>query len=190
MKKKSTQTPILTAAVLLLVALIILIAYIIPQIATLKELNQEISQKESELIIGKQKVQALRDAAQLIQQAKKEVELLGISIPTKEKAEESLLQITNIAARQSITITSTSFSSAEGLLTMNVIAKGDYNKFIDFFNDADSNIRPVSVSGISFSANGDNGGLEASFDLLLPYIAEVSLTEESIAEETLSEKED
>lgn len=184
MNKKSTQTPILAAAILLLVALILLIAYIIPKITTLKELNQEISQKEHELAVGKQKVQALRDAAQLIQQAKKEVELLGISIPTKEKAEESLLQITNIATRQNVAVTSASFDSAEGLLTMSVTAKGDYNKFVDFFNDINSNIRPVAVSGISFSVNEEDSGLEASFDLSFPYIAEESITEANIEGET------
>lgn len=172
MNKKSTQTPVALAALLLLVALVVLIAYIIPQITTLKDLNQSVVQKEQELAVGRQKVQAIRDAVQLIQQAKKELEVLGIAIPTKEKAEESLLQIANIASRQEITVRTATFSSAEGSLAMNVTAEGDYNKFVDFFNDVNSNIRPAAVTGINFSPNEETGALQASFDLNFPYIVE------------------
>lgn len=172
MNKKTSQIPVALAALLLLVALVVLIAYIIPQITTLRDLNQSVVQKEQELAVGKQKVQAIRDAVQLIQQAKKEVEVLGIAIPTKEKAEESLLQIANIASRQEITVKTATFSSAEGSLTMNVTAEGDYNKFIDFFNDVNSNIRPVVASDINFSPNEETGSLEASFDVSFPYLEE------------------
>ncbi len=186
MNKKATQTPVALAALLLLVALVVLIAYVIPQITTLKDLNQSIVQKEQELAIGKQKVQAIRDAVQLIQQAKKEVEVLGIAIPTKEKAEESLLQIANIASRQEITVKTATFSSAEGSLAMNVTAEGDYNKFVDFFNDVNSNIRPAAVSGINFSPNEETGALEASFDVIFPYIAEET---NNVAVETNTDEE-
>ncbi len=172
MDTKKTQTPVLIAALLLLVALVLLVAYVIPKITTLKEMNQEISNKELELSVGKQKVQSIKDAAQLIQQAKKEVETLGIAIPTKEKAEESLLQITNIASQESISVINASFSSTDGSLVMSVTARGAYDKFVNFFNDLNANIRPVAVSGINFSSGEDSGSLEATFDLSLPYISD------------------
>jgi len=173
-KKTSPQTLLIAAALSLLVALVLIIAYMVPKINTLKDLNQTIVQKQQELDLGKQKVQAVRDAVQLLQQAKKEIEVLNIAMPTKEKAEESLLQVSEIASKQEIEITSATFAedktSGSQQLTMSLTTRGAYNKFVDFFNAVNTNLRPAVASGINFSPNEEKG-LEASFDLTFPYIS-------------------
>jgi len=184
--KNSSQTIILAAAGFLLVAFVAIITYLVPRVSEIKTLNDSIANKQQELALGRQKVQAIRDAIQVINKAKREIEILGIAIPDKEKAEESLVQITTIASANEITISNMSFSSGSdkkaSKLTVNVTAQGDYGKFASFFNALNTNLRPVAVSGINFSNNDSTNQLEAGFDLVFPYLSEDSVASTSQAD--------
>lgn len=207
--EKTNKSQITTLAVLsLLVGILVVIFFIVPQVSQIKDYSGQINQKEIELQSGQDQVQAIKEYALVLKTAKSDVEKLGVSIPTEEKADEAVLQVASAASSAGISMNSVSVSSTTtgttnvtseasasqtGTLTLSVSTSGGYDATLGFIKNLEKNLRPVTLSNLSIAGDAEGGSdVAATFSLSFPYIQDESSSTAAVNSEssTLSGEED
>lgn len=204
MEKSKTNQLSTLAALLLLVAILVIIFVVVPQVSSIREYSNQITQKEADLSSGEEQVQAIREYALVIKAARADVEKLGVSIPTEEKADEAVLQIASAASSAGIDLMSvsiasssssvsesaTSDSGAGGTLSLTISTTGEYGKTIAFVGNLEKNLRPVAIKNMSIAVDSENSStISGSFLLEFPYIEASSSATSSTSENTTSQEE-
>lgn len=169
--KKNSQFFILIVLLCLLLSLLAVIFLIVPHVSTLKNLSQKVAAKEQELTLGREKVQAIRNASILIKSAQRDIQLLGVAIPEKEKADEALVQVTSAASSAGISVQSAVISpSVNSAVSLTVSASGSYENTVSFIANLEKNLRPVKISDYSL-ASSSSGQISSTFTISFPYLS-------------------
>ncbi|OQA52625.1 MAG: hypothetical protein BWY43_00414 [candidate division WS2 bacterium ADurb.Bin280] len=192
--KKATNVTNL-AVLALLVAILVGILLVYPQISKIKTLSATVNQKESELNEGLMEVSEIKEFALLLKSAKSDIEKLGVAIPEEERADEALLQMAVAAGSAGINITgvgvdaqgaqsSQEAEGGSGSVTLTVSTTGEYGKTIDFIKKAEKNLRPVSFRNITLSSDDESSGeIAGSFMIDFPFINAIQSGSEEVMDE-------
>lgn len=162
----------------LLVAIGAVAFVIVPQLSSLRDTSNQVLAKDNELKAGQDKVAAIKQSAQLIVAAKKDIDLLGVALPVQENADEALAEAASAASDAGLTVKSISVGEAkEDRVTLAVTTTGNYAQVDKYLQNLQNNLRPVVVDNYNMSADSSgNGALSASFSLSFPYIAQAAAT--------------
>lgn len=172
-KQKKSQISTYLSVLALLAAFILVITYIVPKITVLKDLSTQIVAKESELSAGKQKVEDLKKAAGLIKMARSQMETLQIAVPTKEKADEAVAQLSAASSQAGLSIQSiTVGTSSGGIATLTVTTEGEFSNTVSFMSAVEQNLRPATFSDFSIASSQTDSVISATFNISIPYINE------------------
>lgn len=206
MNKEKNYTKELTnwAVLAMLLAILLGIFYIVPQISKVKKLSDTVASKEEDLNRGLEEVASIKEFALLMKTARSEIEKLGVSIPQEEKADEALLQAASAASVAGISVSgvsvdtqapqqsrgaeegSTNDTALAGVVSLTVTTGGEYGKTIDFMKNLEKNLRPVTIKNVALSANGEtSGNVDGSFVIEFPYVAAAS---SEVGAETITEE--
>jgi Tfp pilus assembly protein PilO len=170
-KTKSLQVIVLISVLALLVSLILIIFYIVPNVSSLRDLSNQVLSKQQELEAGKSKVAAIRRAVQTINSAKRDVETLGIAIPSSPSPELALIQLSSAASQAGITITSASIGQAEkGYQNISFSTSGKFENTLSFLEKIEKNLRPVKINNYTINSVERSSDLSATFTFAFPYI--------------------
>jgi len=191
-KAKLKQTLAAISALALLASILAIIFIIVPKMKDLKSINTQVKAKEQELEAGKAKVAAIKNAAALIKKARKDLETLGIAVPDQERAEEALLQVTSAAGKAEITVKSMTMSAGgEGnLLSVAVSTSGRYDNTIRFMENLEKSLRPAATTSFNFAPKVGTGDVDATFQIVLPYVNEAALASATATATAQSGKSD
>lgn len=184
------------AVLSLLVAILVGILLIYPQITKIKALSATVNQKESELEQGLREVSEIKEFALLLKSAKSDIEKLGVAIPEEERADEALLQMAVAASNAGISITGVGVDAQgsqdaqegellpSGTVTLTISTQGEYLKTVDFIKKAENNLRPASLRNINLSSDEEgSAGVSGSFMIDFPFINIASSANEEVAGE-------
>lgn len=196
MEQKNKNQNSALAILAMLVAVLVVIFFIVPKVSAIKDFSNQAVQKESELASGQAKVAAAKQFATLIKTARADIEKLGVSIPTEEKADEAILQAASAASSAGIGITSVSVSASDGtenatktttategqaavkeaatggVLSLTIATRGNYTATVDFLKKMESNLRPITLKNLSVASSVDSGSdVDGNFTLDFPYVA-------------------
>lgn len=197
-KTKGNQSSLLAVFTVIL-AILAAVFYIVPQASAIKDLSNKIVQNEQELTAGQAKVSAAKQFAMVVKAAKADIEKLGISIPTEEKADEAVLQSASAASSAGITLVSVSVSgqsstpassassesadltsgggASSGIISLTISTKGNYPATIEFVKKLEENIRPVTLKNMSIAVAEDGGDdIDGSFVLEFPFVKAATST--------------
>lgn len=170
---RNSQLTVLIVLVALLLSFLGIIFVIVPRISTLKTLSDQVAAKQAELDAGRQEVQSLKAAVQLIQSAQKDIETLGIAVPNSPKADEALVQLSQAATQAGLTVKSAAISPSEDQsITFTVSTDGQYNSAVSFIANMEKNLRPVAFIDYTLSATQNSSVISATFNISFPYIEE------------------
>jgi len=207
-KTKKSQNSAL-AVLAMLVAIIVVIFVIVPRVSAIRELSNQVTQKESELKAGQAKVEAVKQFALILKTAKNDIDKLGVSIPTEEKADEALLQAASAASSAGVSISSVAIAATSetvsgstetaasaqqadtaqspaksGILSLTISTRGAYSAMLDYVKKLEENIRPVTIKGVAIAAVADSSDVDGNFTLDFPFVEESSqLTAETTNQE-------
>lgn len=172
---KNPQFFILAVLLSLLLSILGVIFVIVPRVSSLKELAGQVAAKEQELILGREKVQAVREAAMLLNSAKRDIELLGVAIPEKEKADEALVQVTTAASTADVNVDRVVISPSEtNSVIFTVSASGGYENTVSLIANLEKNLRPAKITDYSLSSNSSGAQVNSTFTISFPYLPEAS----------------
>jgi len=200
MEKTKKNSNSALAVLAMLVAIIVVIFFIVPRVSSIRDLSNRVSQKELELKAGQAKVEAVKQFALVLKTAKNDIDKLGVSIPTEEKADEALLQATSAASSAGISIssvaiaaTSESASAASteaatgtvqadgaqnptksGVLTLTISTRGGYSAMLDYIKKLEENIRPVTIKSVAIASATDSSDVDGNFTLDFPFVEDIS----------------
>lgn len=170
---QKNQSLIYISVLALLIAFILVIIFIVPKIATLKDLSTQVAKKEDELNAGKQKVEDLKRAAALIKTARSEVETMQIAVPTKEKMDEAVAQLSAAATQAGLSIQSVTIGTpSKGMANLTVTTEGEFSNTVSFMSNIEQNLRPATFSDFSLASSQANSLISATFNLSFPFIDE------------------
>ncbi|MDP3014759.1 MAG: hypothetical protein Q8M92_10980, partial [Candidatus Subteraquimicrobiales bacterium] len=112
-------------------------------------------------------------AAALIKTARLEMETLQIAVPTYEKAEEAVAQLSAAADQAGLLIQSITVGTpGKGYLNLTVTSEGEYDNTISFLSNVEQNLRPATISDNSIASTQEGSLISATFNVNLPYIGE------------------
>ncbi len=169
--KKNSQFFVLLVLLCLLMSFLGIIFVIVPHVSTLKNLSQRVAAKEQELVLGEEKVAAVKDAATLIKSAQRDIQLLGVAIPEKQKADEALVQATTAASAAGISVQNVVISPSEtSAIVLTLSASGSYQNTITFIADLEKNLRPVKITDYSLTSSSSGGQVNSTFTISFPYL--------------------
>lgn len=173
--RKNSQFFILAVLVSLLLSILAIIFIIVPNVSSLKDLSNRVAAKEQELILGREKVQAIKEASNVIKSAQRDIQLLGVAVPEKEKADEALVQVTTAATSAGITVDRVVISPTEtNSVNFTVSANGSYTDTITFMANLEKNLRPAKISDYSLSSNSLGSQVNSTFTVSFPYLPEAA----------------
>jgi Tfp pilus assembly protein PilO len=175
-KQKKSQIPTYLSVLALLASFVIVIMFVVPKIAVLKDLSNKVALKESELNAGKQKVEDLKKASALIKTARSEMETLQIAVPTKEKVDEAVAQLSAASNQAGLSIQSITIGTpGAGVASLTVTTEGEFSNTVSFMANVEQILRPASFSDFSVASSQTNSLISATFNIAFPFIDEAEL---------------
>jgi len=163
----------LISVLALLASLAIVIFLVVPRISEMKELSNNVAAKEAELEAGKNKVAALRNAIQLIKTARRDMEILGIAVPVDKDIAEALVQVNANASNSGVVIEAISAAEGEtGNISISATVLGSYEQVMGFLSNTEKSLRPIKI--VDYNLISTEGAVDATFNLLFPYLKEES----------------
>lgn len=196
-KTKKNQNSAL-AVLAMLVAIIVVIFFIVPRVSAIRDLSNQVAQRESELKSGQAKVEAVKQFAMILKTAKNDIDKLGVSIPTEERADEALLQAASAASSAGVGISSVAIAASSeqvqnetaqsgsgdqaqstvksGVLTLTISARGSYSAMLDYIKKLEENIRPVTIQNLSIASSADSSDVDGTFTLHFPFVEGIEQT--------------
>lgn len=185
-KQKKNQNSAL-AVLAMLVAVLVVIFLIVPRVSAIKDLSNQIVDKESQLKQGQAQVDSVKQFAAILKTARADIAALGVAIPTEEKADEAVLQVASAASKAGVNVTSVSVSTtsaaapravaatqegaatdqaevtsatssaSSGSLQVSVSIRGNYGATLDLLKKLEENLRPVTLKNLSIASNAESG---------------------------------
>lgn len=147
--KLNTHSPILP---LLVVVVVIGLGYLViqPTIIELKDLNIQIAAKVKQITTMTEKIDALKYLKAEFAKNTKDLELLGVIIPEDEQVPEILVQLSAIASKSAVQVTSITPKVTSGKSIFQIGVNGDFSGISSFVDNLEKNSRPIAVQSVSF----------------------------------------
>lgn len=174
MKKKSTSLKPTDLVVLASVVIIGCAVYFIllPQINSLHSNYSRQAAKKAEFESLETRFNSLQEVIQLLPNYDRQIDRLTVAYPQGEQSAEAMVQTQTMAERAGLALVSlTPNQSKDGVLPINLSAKGSYEAMNAFMKELKANVRPVAVRSFSLVTESDKqrGTLNASFTLDFPF---------------------
>ena len=170
--EKKPQLLIIIVLLALLASFLGIVFVIVPNISKLKDISDRVAAKEQKLEVGRTEVASIKEAAQLINSAQRDIELLGVAIPDGPKTDEAIVQISQAAAQSGLKIKNAAISEgAAGYITISFSTAGSYQDTVSFISNLEKNLRPVKVADYTISGADSGNLVSATFDIAFPFIA-------------------
>ena len=177
-QKKPSQIILLISVFSLLVAILLVIFVIVPKVSELKNVASDVEAKKQELEAGKSKVAATKKAIQTMSSAKRDLDLLGVAIPTQPDPEDALVQVSAAAGKAGVKLSSIAISQGDtskgSTLGLTFSALGNFDSTIALIDNLEKCLRPITVNDYAISNSENSGDLGSTFNLKLPYVADES----------------
>lgn len=147
-----------------------------PGFAKLKETTTQIKAKQSDLEKGRQKVEDLKTAQNLLKKAEADLTLLDIAVPKDEGVAEALIQVNELVSKAGLKVVAIqpSTQGEAGKLPISLTLQGGFEGLKNFIESAEKNLRPIEVQSVNLVGSAEGGELSATFELRLIYRASSS----------------
>lgn len=160
-----------TTIVPLSILVILALGYfvILPMMSSLKEFNLKIAAKDQENSEMGQKISDLNSLKTEFNNAKQDVELLGLALPSSDQVPEILVQLETIANKSGMIISNLQPGKSSSLGTaFNLTTQGNFSALDLFVNSLEKNLRPIQIKSMNLSSSTNSTGgsiLNVTFSL-------------------------
>lgn len=173
MKEQKSQNLTLITSVLFIAAIALVALYIAPKFYEIAKINSQIKLKQEQYNLGIRKIDAIKQAGNVMKISLQEINRINVSMPLEKSADEALIIVEKIAHDNSLDLKNVQIGKSDetkSLAPIEVTMEGGFQSVTGFLNALKSNLRPVDVDSYIIEPAGDK--LTFSVSLLFPYFDE------------------
>lgn len=156
-KEHSSLLPLL--AVIVAIGLGYLV--INPKIAELRSLNNQISAKNLDITAMQEKINNLTILKQKFSESPGDVELLNLAVPKDSQIPEIIEEVTAMAGKSGLEVNAINpvvQQTSSGETEVSISVNGDYISFVNFSENLEKNIRPVTFKSVNIASQVQASG--------------------------------
>lgn len=173
MKEQKSQNLILITSLLLIIAIAIVALYIAPKFYEIAKINSQIKMKQEQYNLGIRKIEAIKQAGDVMKISLQEINRINVSMPLEKSADEALITVEKIARGNGLDLKNVQIGKSDetkSLASIEVTMEGGFESIAGFLNAMKNNLRPVDVDSYIIEPIGDR--LSFSVSLMFPYFDE------------------
>lgn len=173
MKEQKPQNLILITSLLFMIAIAIVAFFIAPKFYEIAKLNKEIKIQNEKYILGQRKIEAIKQASNIMKISLQEINRINVSMPLEKSADEALISIEKIAKDNNLGIKNVQIGKnddTKSVAPVEVVMEGSFDGITGFLNALKNNLRPVEIDSYIIEPSGDK--LSFSINILFPYFDE------------------
>lgn len=173
MKNDKSQNLILITSILFIAAIIIVALFIAPKFYEIAKINLKIKDKHEQYDLGMKKIEAIKEAGNVMKISLGEINAINVSMPLQKNADEALITIEKVARDNLLDLKDVQIGKiddSKSLAPIDVTLQGSYLSIAGFLKSFRNSLRPVDVDSYLIEGSGDK--LTFSVNLLFPYFDE------------------